>query len=784
LQLKLIVTALVSLIIALNDSAWSATPEAQWIWQGPPAEGQKLWFRKHFTLDTPAKAARIAATCDNQFTLFVNGQRTLGSQNWEQVASADISKLLRAGENVIAVEARNKDGIAGFLGSLKIIDGNGMEKTIVSDRSWRATNKLKQDWHLAAFDDHDWRPAEELGVVGLQALPWSAFIDARSLLDVSAPESVRPKTAKNVTIGPPGFKVELVYEVPKGQGSWVSITNDDRGRLIVSDQQGAGLYLITPAQIGDAAAESTIQKLPVKLSGAQGLLYAFDSLYVMTHAGKRGIHRAKDTDGDGLLDSSEFIMPVSGDGEHGPHALILTPDKKSILVAAGNHTRLPSQVTASRIPMNWGEDLLLPRHWDVSGHAAGVLAPGGWICKIDPTGKQCEVMSIGYRNQYDMALNADGELFTFDADMEYDFGSPWYRPTRVCHATSGSEFGWRSGTGKWPSYYEDSIPSAVDIGPGSPVGITFGYGAKFPAKYQKALFLLDWTYSTIYAAHLTPDGASYRGEVEDFMHGEPMQVTDAVVNSDGALYFTVGGRGTQSALYRVVYAGDESTAPVDATDKQGAELRVLRKQLEEFHRPGKADLNLIWANLGHEDRFIRYAARIALEHQPLDAWRTKIATETNWRTAITALMALARQGKADDLEPLLAALDKLDWKKLSEQEQLAAARTYALAFIRLGKPSTEWQQKLITRLLPKRSIIWSNCLQKRSPLGMTFLHAVKDMAARFRPCSKTCRQPVKSFMRLRFETPRAVGLRNFVAATFSFLPKQLVIRAERVIPVS
>ena len=55
-------------------------------------------------------------------------------------------------------------------------------------------------------------------------------------------------------------------------------------------------------------------------------------------------------------------------------------------------------------------------------------------------------------------------------------GSPWYRPTRVTHATSGSEFGWRSGTGKWPAYYIDSLPGMIDIGPGSPVGVEFGYG--------------------------------------------------------------------------------------------------------------------------------------------------------------------------------------------------------------------------------------------------------------------------------------------------------------------
>ena len=112
------------------------------------------------------------------------------------------------------------------------------------------------------------------------------------------------------------------------------------------------------------------------------------------------------------------------------------------------------------------------------------------------------MVSIGFRNAYDLALNADGELFTYDADMEWDLGLPWYRPTRVLHATAGSDFGWRSGTGVWPAYRLDSLPAAANIGPGSPVGLEFGYGASFPAKYQRALFALDWTYGTIYAVHL------------------------------------------------------------------------------------------------------------------------------------------------------------------------------------------------------------------------------------------------------------------------------------------
>jgi hypothetical protein len=99
----------------------------------------------------------------------------------------------------------------------------------------------------------------------------------------------------------------------------------------------------------------------------------------------------------------------------------------------------------------------------------------------------------GYGIQFDFAFNLNGDIFSYDADMEWDIGSPWYRPTRINQSPSGGEFGWRSGAGKWPAYYADSLPATIDIGPGSPTGTTFGTGAKFPAKYQTAFFANDWT---------------------------------------------------------------------------------------------------------------------------------------------------------------------------------------------------------------------------------------------------------------------------------------------------
>ena len=259
-------------------------------------------------------------------------------------------------------------------------------------------------------------------------------------------------------------------------------------------------------------------------------------------------------------------------------------------------------------------------------------APGGCIYRVDPDGKRWELVSMGYRNPFDMAFNRHGDLFTYDSDMEWDVNTPWYRPTRVCQADSGSDFGYRNGSGKWPTYYPDSLPPIVDIGPGSPTGITFGYGAKFPAKYQEALFICDWSYGKLYAVHLTPEAAATTpAELEEFITGTPLPLTDVVVNpKDGAMYFAIGGRKTLSGLYRVTYAGDESTAPSHRPRVAGAEARdpATARSKPSTATPTPKAVDAAWPHLGHADRFIRYAARVAVEFQDPTTWQERALAET------------------------------------------------------------------------------------------------------------------------------------------------------------
>jgi putative heme-binding domain-containing protein len=500
------------------------------------------------------------------------------------------------------------------------------------------------------------------------------------------------------------FKVELLYSVPTSQGSWVSLTVDPKGRLITSDQYGK-LYRVTPPA-GDK--KITIEQLAVDLGEAQGLLWAFDSLYVVVNRGgkyKSGLYRVKASKGDDNLDKVELLRDLADGGEHGPHGIVVSPDGKSLVLVAGNHTKL-TKVDRSTVPMLWGEDFILPRQWDAGGHAVNILAPGGWIARTDPDGKSWELISMGYRNSYDIAYNRDGELFTFDSDMEWDMNTPWYRPTRVCHAVDGSEFGWRSGTGVYPDHYIDNLPPAINTAQGSPTGIAFGYGAKFPGKYQDALFMCDWSYGKLYAAHLTPDGASYKGDFEEFITGTPLPLTDIVVNpKDGAMYFTTGGRRVTSGLYRITYLGDPTIAGPEDTDvgvsQSPVEARKLRRQLESYYgKKGQEGIDFAWKHLGNKDRFIRWAARTVLEHNGPALWQDKALALTEPQAAFEAALALIRTGDKSQQAKILQRLDSFDLAKLSPDLKLSLTRLYELAFIRMGAPDDITKQRTIARLDP------------------------------------------------------------------------------------
>jgi putative heme-binding domain-containing protein len=659
---------------------FSAGPVPSWIWG--PSSGKNYTLTKSFTA-SHATAAKLKVTADNHVILHLNGKQVASSDDWSQAAEADVTKLLKD-KNELVAEVRNDDGPAGMVLKLAMFDKDtGKTTYIVSDDTWTAVEKKG----AAGV------PAKVVAKYG--DMPWG------NAFETSAGQS-GSRVLSNTFLVQPGFQVEKLFTVPKAElGSWVNLTVDDRGRLIASDQDGKGLVRITPGKVGTME-PTKVERIPAKITAAQGLLWVKDTLYVVCNGGPgSGLYRVTSSKHDDVLDTVEKLKAISGGGEHGPHAVRLGPDGKSLYVICGNHTAPPDKFEHSRVPRNWGEDHLLPRQWDANGHARGILAPGGYVAKTDLDGKKWEIITSGYRNPFDFAFNADGEMFVYDADMEWDMGMPWYRPTRVNHATSGSELGWRSGTGKWPAYYVDSLPAMVDIGPGSPVGVTFGYGAKFPEKYQKALFICDWTFGTIFAIHIEPHGSTYTATKEDFLSRTPLPLTDVVISPvDGAMYFTIGGRGAQSELFRVTYTGKLPTDPVAYTDSRSEADRAIRHKIEAFHRPAEnpeAAVEFLLPYLNHPDRFIRYAARVALEHQPVKFWQDKLPSKTP-NEIIGGVVALARQGDKSVQPRLLERLAQLNWTSLSEEDKLDLLRAYQLVFIRTGAPTKEAAASVLARL--------------------------------------------------------------------------------------
>jgi putative heme-binding domain-containing protein len=674
-----------SLVAALALASVPIHAETSWIWADGPDSKSAANLRKSFEVAGPLKEAVLVITCDNGAKVFLDGELVVTNPDWSEPSKVNLTRKLKAGRHELRAECKNEGDVAGFVARLTLKDNDGKQTVIESDGTWEASLPGKSDW----------KPAKVLAKYGGQ--PWGdALAGAAAPGKPAAPPVITPDSIQVL----PGFRAELIYAVPKSQqGSWVSMTVDPQGRLVACDQ-GGGLYRLTLAAPGSSA-PATIEKLKNAVGGAHGLLHAFGSLYVMVNeqGGRQGLWRLRDTDGDDQYDEEKMLRRIDGGGEHGPHGIVLSPDGKSLYVACGNHTKLPEHMELSRAARAWDEDQVVTRLWDANGHARGILAPGGYICKTDPDGKSFELISYGYRNEYDIAFNAVGDLFTYDSDMEWDAGAPWYRPTRVSMATSGSDMGWRSGAGKWPTYYPDSLPALVDIGPGSPTGVTSGQGAKFPARYQNAIFANDWTYGTMYAIHLTPDGAGYKAEKEEFVSGRPLPLTDVVIHpKDGAMYFAIGGRGTESAVYRVTYVGKQSTAPAPAPKLTAA--AKLRRELEQLHLEGTGSeaVSKAWKSLGHEDRFVRYAARVAIERRPVSEWADRVLTETRPWASIEGAVALARMGKPEHRDRLLAFLNKLDLSKLDEPAKLAVVRAYQLTLIRQGNPEGDAYQATHKRL--------------------------------------------------------------------------------------
>ncbi|HUQ93936.1 MAG TPA: HEAT repeat domain-containing protein [Bryobacteraceae bacterium] len=406
------------------------------------------------------------------------------------------------------------------------------------------------------------------------------------------------KTEKSRFETPAGFSVEVVAK-PEQTGSLINLTFDSLGRPVVSKEKEHPTTLID--RDGDGYFE-TEKVFSDKVTHAQGMWFEGRTLYATAHdvAEKQaGLYRMEDTDGDDVADTFERVSTFQRTmGEHGPHAIRRAPDGE-MEIMLGNHTFPPADKINALSPLrNYHEGNLLERYWDARGHAKGILAPGGVLTRWNKEAKDFTLIFGGMRNAYDFAYNRDGERFTFDSDMEWDINLPWYRPVRSLHGIPGGDYGWRSGSENMPNDFSDTLPPFHEAGRGSPVGIEFYHHNAYPQGYFDAFLEADWSRGRILISYPKRAGATYRlqsGAVE-FVHGEPLNVTDLEVGPDGSVYFTLGGRGTAGGLYRIAY----KPGFWDKLFRKGPEKGILRatRQPQPLSSWGHAALQQLKQSMG------------------------------------------------------------------------------------------------------------------------------------------------------------------------------------------
>ncbi|HEX5786582.1 MAG TPA: HEAT repeat domain-containing protein, partial [Woeseiaceae bacterium] len=465
----------------------------------------------------------------------------------------------------------------------------------------------------------------------------------RLLLVVTASAALQPVPAAAPRFQvPPGFVVEEV-RAPEDAGSIVAIAFDGTGTLIASREEGPVVRLIDDNGDGRADREQVITD---QVTNCQGLEFdGADLLAVGKGPAGPGLYRVSQIAGDAPNPTVALITAVPDRmQEHGPHAVFWGPDGWLYWIV-GNFSHVAATPDPASPYRPRGEGHLIPSLTDPRGHAVHVRAPAGHVLRRDIMGEGADWQRVagGFRNAYDAAFNAAGELFTFDSDMEWDIALPWYRPVRTYHVPPGAEFGWRTGTAIWQEWYADALPGMRAVGRGSPTGVAFYNGTAFPAEYRDAFYEADWSRGRILVGRLTRSGATYREDSSEFVQGTPLNVTDVETGPDGALYFSKGGRKTEGGIYRVVYRGSGSTpAPPSGRDVEGLDAALDHPSPRSSW--GRAEIVDIRKRLGGEEW------RAGLTRTARDG----VASPARRARALELLHVFAGGGDRD----LLAALSK------------------------------------------------------------------------------------------------------------------------------
>lgn len=241
-----------------SSTIYAAEPSldgAQWIWHEDAGEAAGTWyFQKefYFPAGQKPKKAKILVTCDNLWTLYVNGepvgQNDPASDSWRRPQSIDVAENLVIEKNAIAIAGTNTiDGPAGLLVKLLVEFEDGEKFELTSDKTWISTNFPEKGWKDNGFvAGPKWTPVAVIGPYGIA--PWNKLTiggaaPARPVVPPTIPVEIDEEELKK-----PIYKDGVVFV-----GSAVGL-NVNRQPIYHQNIRGTRAYFemdpMTPAALG------------------------------------------------------------------------------------------------------------------------------------------------------------------------------------------------------------------------------------------------------------------------------------------------------------------------------------------------------------------------------------------------------------------------------------------------------------------------------------------------------------------------------------------------------
>ncbi len=510
---------------------------------------------------------------------------------------------------------------------------------------------------------------------------------------------------------PAGFHIQRVAG-PELSGGSYDLCFDAQGRLLVGD--GNAVRRLQDKDRDGIYDGFEIIATGLGPRGPQGLLVWGDRLYAV---GGDGLQLFEGYEAGGpLLHRGRLGAKFNTGGDHDAHTIFRGPDDHIYLMAGnGSGIRDRLHITETNSPVMFEREAS--------------------VFRISPDGKKWECIASGGRNPPSLAMNYLFDLFSFDSDMEWHVGLPWYRPVRLNHWAIGGDQGWQE-VGAYPPYYIDNLPGILNVGRGSPNWGVFYEADLLPAKYQNAFLACDYRwkresndqYSTsgrLAAFFLKRAGAGWSATMETLARPKPnardkkgkriqFALVDIAIAPDGSLcvsdhnqgiwQITSDGPSTQRRETRLEpWEVRAKAAWWHGLRGEVAPLLELLRDKDPFVRRRAVEGLTRWPTpetceplidtLNDPERLVRYVAMCALAHHPLSEWLDTALAKKEPQTQMRSLVAGVIRREPPPQQKVQTVIHSLMRRNLSVEDQLDLLRVIAL-FPQAAVP--ELQRFLVT----------------------------------------------------------------------------------------